>query len=178
MLSIYSFKRKTVLVGTMMFASLALAMMAQPAHAQNISAVRRAVISDGYGSRFFTIDTSGRMRVAGDFKLEITQLGDDGLFNGKYYSSGKGTPSATNVTGRINIVRGTNNVCGISFTVSHTGSLFPNETVFQGAIRLGGVREPWFGFMAGTFTLTVIDGVSESVGPLPFGAKLNAKLRG
>src|SRR6266545_6088054 len=147
MLSIYSLKRKMVLVGTMIFASLAVAMMAQPAHAQNIAAVRRSVVSDGHGSRVFSIDSSGRMRAAGDSELEITRLGDDGSLSGKYYTSGTRAPSSTNVTGSITIVRGALNVCRISFTVSQTGGLVLNETLFEGAIRLGGAREPWFAFM-------------------------------
>jgi hypothetical protein len=155
----------------MIFASLGVAMMAQSVHAQNIAAVRRAVVSDGHSSRFFTIDSSGRMRGPGDLILEITSLNDSGALVGKYYASGRSAPASTNVTGSITIVRGALNVCRISFTVQ-TGSTFPNETVFEGAIRLGGARETWFGFMAGTFTNTVTAGVTDPVGPFPFCAKL------
>jgi hypothetical protein len=174
MLSIYSFNRKTVLVGTMILASLTVAMTAQSAHAQNIAGVRRAVVSDGYGSRFFTIDSSGRMRAAGDSILEITRLGDDGSLNGKFYASGTRAPSSTNVTGSINIVSGTTSVWRISFIVSQASGPFANETAFDGAIRLGGPRELWFAFMAGTFTNTVSGGVSAASGPFPFCAKLTS----
>jgi hypothetical protein len=172
MLSIYSFKMKKVVVGIMIPACLAVAMMSQSARAQTIPAVRRTVVSDGYGSRVFTIDSSGRMRIDGDSILEITRLDDDGSLRGKFYSSGKSAPASTNVTGSISIVPGSTSASRISFTVSQTGGWFANETVFEGAIRLGGAREPWFGFMAGTFTNTVVGGVAQASGPFPFCARL------
>jgi len=168
----------------MIFAGLAVAMMAPSVHAQSIAAIRGAVVSNGTGSRIFRIDSSGRMRGAGDFILEITNLtqltNDSGALVGKYYASGKAAPAATNVTGTINLVRGGQNVSRISFTVDSTvgptpgfpGSL-TNETVFEGAIRLGGTRDPAFGFMAGTFTNTVTGGVADARGPFPFCAMLS-----
>ena len=181
MLSTYSFKRTTFLLGTMIFAGLAVAMMAQSVHAQSIAAVRGAVVSDGLGSKIFRIDSSGRMREGGDFILEITRLtqltNSSGALVGKYYAAGKAAPASTNVTGTVNIVGDGQNVCRISFTVGSTvgsplGSL-TNETVFEGAIRLGGTRDPSFGFMAGTYTSTVRGGVADAVGPFPFCAMLS-----
>jgi hypothetical protein len=173
MFSIYSFKWKTVLVETI-FTSLTLMIMAQSVHAQSIAAVRRAIVSNGNGSRIFAIDSSGRMTMTGDFIFEITRLGDDGSLEGKYYPAGKIAPPATNVIGTINILGRLPNTFRISFTVRQTGTPFPNETVYEGAIRLGGLREPRFGFMAGTFTNTVIGGVAEAVGPFPFCANLTS----
>jgi hypothetical protein len=171
MLSTYSFKRTTFLVGTMIFAGLAVAMMAQSVHAENMAGVRRAVVSNGSGSKVFSIDTSGRMRGAGDFILEITRLEDDGSLVGKYSASGKAAPSSTNVTGTITIVGVTN--IRISFTAGQTVGQFTSLTVFEGAIRLGGAREPSFGFMAGTFTFTDA-GAGAPRGPYPFCAHLTA----
>ncbi len=148
MLSTYSFKRTTFLVGTMIFAGLAVAMMAQSVHAENMAGVRRAVVSNGSGSKVFSIDSSGRMRGAGDFILEITRLEDDGSLVGKYYASGKAAPSSTNVTGTITIVGTTNSTFRISFIALQAVGQFTSATVFEGAIRLGGAREPSFGFMA------------------------------
>ena len=170
MFSIYRFKQKTVLVWTI-FASLAVMTMVQSAHAQSIATIRRAIVSNGNGSRIFAIDTSGRMIMTGDYILEITRLDDAGSLEGKYYPAGKIAPSATNVIGSINIVGRFPNSLRISFTVSQAGTPFPIETVYEGAIRLGGVREPGFGFMAGTFT-SGIGGVAEAVGP--FCAKLTS----
>lgn len=175
MLSIYSFKRKTVLLGTMIFASLAVAMMAQSVHAESIAGVRRAVVSNGSGSRVFRIDSSVG-KGGGDFLLEITRLADDGSLDGKYYPSGQVAPSSTNVTGSITIVGATNSAIRISFTTSQSTSITPgksivvSETIFQGAIRLGRVGEQSFGFMAGTFTLTHVG--EGGRGPFPFCAEL------
>jgi hypothetical protein len=173
MLSIYSFKRRTVLLGTI-FASLAVAMMAQSVHAENIAGVRRAVVSNGSGSKVFRIDSS--VGKGGDFLLEITRLADDGSLDGKYYPSGQVAPSSTNVTGSITIVGTTNSAIRISFTTSQSTSITPgtklvvSETIFQGAIRLGRVGEQSFGFMAGTFTFTNVG--EGGRGPFPFCAEL------
>lgn len=172
MLSIYSFKRKMILVGAMIFASLTVAMMAQSAHAQDIAAVRRAVVSNGKGSKLFRIDSSGRMTRDGDSILEITSLDDSGSLVGKYYPSGKPAPASTNVTGSITIVGATRSAIRISFTALQMEGLFASGTVFEGAIRLGGTREPSFGFMAGTFTFNS-SGSGEARGPFPFCAMLS-----
>jgi hypothetical protein len=178
MLSIYSFKRKMVLVVTMILASLAVTMMAQPAHAQDIVAVRRSIVSTAPGSKLFSIDSSGRMRRGGDFTLEITRLDDSGALVGKYYSSGTPAPATTNVTGSINIIRGgaatgtIGNAIGISFTVTQRAGFGVNETVFEGALRVGTSREPSFGFMAGTYSATFVGGVGGERRPFPFCAML------
>jgi len=161
----------------MIFASLAVAMMAQSVHAENIAGVRQAIVSNGMGSKIFRIDSSGRMREAGDFILEITNLtqltNDSGALVGKYYASGKGAPSSTNVTGTINIIGVTNSAIRISFTASQTEGLFVSSTVFEGAIRLGGARDPSFGFMAGTSTYNS-PGSGTARGPFPFCATLSS----
>jgi len=167
MLSIYSFQRKTVLVGTMILASVAVAMMAQSVHARTIASVRRAIVSNGAGSKVFSIDTTGRMATSSNYVLEITTLNDDGTLVGKYYSPGKLPPASTNVAGSISIVRGIR----ITFTVTERAGLGVNETVFEGAIRLGTRDVP---FMAGTFTNTVSGGAPAGFGPLPFCAKLTS----
>jgi hypothetical protein len=175
MLRIYSFKRTTVLVGTMIFSGLAVAMMAQSVHAQNIAAVRQAVVSDGHGSRVFRIDSSGRMTKAGDFILEITRLteltNNSAALVGKYYASGsRSVPASTNVTGSIEV---TNSAIRISFTAAEAVGLFSSLTVFEGAIRLGGARDPSFGFMAGTFNYSD-SGAGTPRGPFPFCARLSS----
>lgn len=173
MLRLYDFRRKTILVGTMIFASLVVAMMAQSVHAENMAGVRRAIVSNGVGSKIFSIDTTGRMGGTGNFILEITRLGDDGALVGKYYLFGEAVPASTNVTGSINIIGATNSAIRISFTASRMEGLFANATVFVGAIRLGGTREPSLVFMAGTFTSNA-PGSGLAQGPFPFCAKLTA----
>jgi hypothetical protein len=113
------------------------------------------------------------MRGAGDFILEITRLEDDGSLVGKYYASGKAAPSSTNVTGTITIVGTTNSTFRISFTALQAVGQFTSATVFEGAIRLGGAREPSFGFMADTFNSSDA-GAGQPRGPYPFCAKLTA----
>jgi hypothetical protein len=173
MLRIYSFKQTMVLVGSIILAGLAGAMMAQSVHAQNIAAVRQAVLSDGHGSRIFRIDSSGRMTSQGDFILEITQLtqltNNSATLAGKYYGSGKSVPAAPNVTGSVEVA---NSAIRISFTAGQAVGQFASSTVFEGAIRLGGERDPSFGFMAGTFNFTDA-GAGQPRGPFPFCAMLS-----
>src|SRR5882762_312726 len=113
MLSSYKFQRKAVLLGTVLFASVVVALMPQSAHAQTIATIRGAVISDGMGHKVFSIDTTGRMGVSGNVVLEFSTLNDDGSFVGRYYPAGKSFRASTNVTGSITITRGIR----ISFTV-------------------------------------------------------------
>jgi hypothetical protein len=176
MLSTYSFKRTTFLVGTMIFAGLAVAMMAQSVHAENMAGVGRAVVSNGSGSKVFSIDTSGRMTRGGAYSfLEITRLEPDGSLVGKYYASNTAAPSSTNVSGTIIIIGATNSAIRISFTALQAVGMLASTTVFEGAIRLGGARDPSFGFMAGTFTFTD-PGAGQPQGPFPFCAMLASKL--
>jgi hypothetical protein len=168
MLSIGNINRKTVLVLSVVLANLVVAMIAQSAHAQSLDQIRRAVVSTGSGTRIFSINTTLRMGEPGNAILEITTLSADGSLVGKYYRAGTGTPEATNVTGAITIGRGIR----ISFTVTEPAAIGSNDTVFEGAIRLGGPPDPRQGVMSGTYTNTVLGGAPDGAGPFPFCATL------
>lgn len=173
MLSIKSFKRTFGLVGTIIFGGLVLAMMAQSVQAQSIASVRRAIVSMDWGQKVFVIDRAGQMGRHGEYLLEITRLNDDGSLVGKYFRFKGPIPESTNVTGSITIggIAGGGGIA-IRFTVTEPAAIGYNETVFEGAIRLGGTRE--IPFMAGTFTSTFVGGTG--FGPLPFCAILRSTL--
>ena len=169
MLGIHNIKRTALLIGSAMFASFFVVMSAQPAQAQSIEDVRRALFPPTGGGRAFNIDTTGRGPA--NKILEITTLRSDGSFEGKYHATGTPAPAATNVTGSITITRGIR----ITFTAREpmpSGVL--NETVFEGAIRLGPRGDSFYGAMAGTFTNTLLGGTSDGAGPFPFCAILTS----
>ncbi|MBD0373630.1 MAG: hypothetical protein ICV60_22540 [Pyrinomonadaceae bacterium] len=177
MLSIYSCTRKRFLAGTLVIAAgLAVALFAQTAQAQDMAAVRRAIVS-ATGSRAFLIDTTGRTGSAESI-LEINRLDDSGALVGKYYAPGTQSPTATNVTGTVTITPatapGTRNGIGISFTVTQRGGLFVNQTVFDGAILISGTARQPFAFMAGTYTVTTAGGISGGPARFPFCAKVTS----
>ena len=110
MLSTYSFKRRAILVVTMIFATLAVAMMAQSASAQEITTIDSARMHLATGNSF-QIDTGGLG--GGEYSFRITRLNDDGTFVGKYFRNGIG-PRDPNVTGKIRIT-----VVGDLFRLQH-----------------------------------------------------------
>ena len=169
MLGIHDIRRKALLIGSAMFASFFVLMSAQTAQAQSIEDVRRALFPPSGPSRAFRIDTTGRGPA--NQILEITTLRSDGSLEGKYHAISTPAPAATNVTGSITITRGIR----ITFTAREPmPSGVVNETVFEGAIRLGPRGDSFQGAMAGTFTNTLLGGASDGAGPFPFCAILMA----
>lgn len=150
------------------------------AAAQDIAAIRRAVVSNNPGAVIFDIDTNGLR--GGEGVLEISRLDNSGSFVGFYYP-GTTRPVSTNVTGSITIVRAadgavTGNAVRISFTVSdRTGTRpgFPglvNTTIYDGAIWMGLSGNP--SFMAGTYTISGAAQTRRAPGPFPFCATLTS----
>ena len=147
------------------------------ADAQDIAAVRRAVVS-GDGSLFiFTIDSPGRS--GGRTNLEITRLDSSGSFVGLCYpSQNSPRPSSPNLTGTITITRGTaGGANGIKITASTSstsagglpgGRGLVSTTTYEGAMRLGSASNQTF--IAGTSSFS---GPGSSGGPYPFCAKLD-----
>lgn len=137
--------------------------------AQDMNAVRRAVVSTS-GEYLFNLDFTGQMQT--DAKLEINTLQDSGTFTGYFLRNGETRPARPNITdGRISIVRTTGGANGISisFTVAGSrtlGSPLPvNTMTFDGAIRLTSTGRN--AFMAGTYRSG-----AAGAGPFPFCAAL------
>jgi len=171
MSGIHNIKRTALLISSAMFASFFVLMSAQTAQAQSIEDVRRALFPPTGGGRAFSIDTTGRMGGSWNRILEITTLRSDGYLEGKYHATGTPAPAAANVTGSITITRGIR----ITFTAREPmPSGVVNETVFEGAIRLGPRGDSFQGSMAGTFTNTLLGGASDGAGPFPFCAILSS----
>jgi hypothetical protein len=148
--------------------------MTTTAGAQDIAAVRRALVSAD-NSLVFAIDSTGAMR--GGTNLEITRLDDSGAFVGFYYTEGSPRPRSANARGSITIVRATapgGNAVRISVNISQAGGSFGgrglvNTTTLDGAIRLGSSSRPTF--MAGTSSFS---SAGSSGGPYPFCARLES----
>lgn len=146
--------------------------------AQDMAAVRRAIVQSSSNPVYFNIDTTGQM--VEQNSLEITRLDDSGALVGFYRASGAPRPASTNVTGTITIVRAvvgatTGNAIRISFTVSTRTGTIPaviNTTAYEGAIKL--LPASGSAFMAGTFSISG-SGLSQTrsaPGPFPFCAML------
>jgi len=176
-------KRRMVLVATLFFASVIGLTTTRVAHAQDIRAVRQEIVMTTENRRLVEFSFYGSLGV--DATLEITRLDDSGSFVGHFYITRTPRPSTPNVTGTVNIVRGTGvgsrNAVRISFTATQEASsnipgpagriVIRSVYTFEGALRLrSGSNQT---LMAGSFTVTTdrTTPVQNAPGPHPFCAK-------
>lgn len=165
-----------IIAPVLAIAVLTSAAITATADAQDIAAVRRAVVSAEHGSAIFVIDTMGT--TSGRNILEITRIKDSGSVVGFYYVEGASRPARANVMGTVSILRSTAALGRNGIKILFTASSAPipllgrggivNTTAFEGALWIGST--PSATFMAGTFTISGL-GVR---GPYPFCAKLES----